>query len=129
MLFWFLIGTIAVVIGIALFILATYISYEYDLYAQIGGVIFIFVAIFSFLIPTVNRCEYRCFEKQFEIQKAQYEILVENDELNDNINYIFDMLESNRELAKYQAAKKTYGFASAIPDRVLDIKPIGIKLK
>lgn len=59
------------------------------------------------------------------IQKETYSQI--NFNTNENsINLITDIINANDTLTSYQALKKLYGDFSVIPERVLDLTPIGI---
>lgn len=126
MVFWIVISCVFIGLAVMLFCIAPNMGYDGEFGCQMGGVLCGALAVVILLISLITRCEYNEFEKQFEIQKAQYEILTENENV-DHLTYIFDALESNRELAHWQAAKKQWGSFSNVPERVLDITPIGIK--
>ena len=126
MVFWIVIACVFIGLAIMLFGIAPNMGYDAEFGCQIGGVLCGALAVVILLISLVTRCEYIQFEKKFEIQKAQYEILTENENV-DHLTYIFDALESNRELANWQAARKQWGGFSNAPERVLEIEPIGIK--
>lgn len=126
MIFWIVICCVFIGLAVMLFGIAPNMGYDAEFGCQIGGVLCGALAVVILLISLITRCEYNQFEKKFEIQRKQYEIMAEN-EMIDNYTYIFDSLESNRELANYQAARKQWGSFSNVPERVLDIKPIGIK--
>lgn len=71
--------------------------------------------------------DYITFESKFEIQREIYTaISTQTNPSNDNLIYIMDAVNSNSELAEYQASYKTYGVFSVVPARVMDIKPIGV---
>lgn len=74
----------------------------------------------------ISRLEYNRFERQFEIQRAIFNQIAASEEI-DNVYKIFDMIESNAQLAEFQSDYLYYGKFCVIPERVMDIKPIGAK--
>ena len=96
--------------------------------AMFGGMVAAILAVVFILAPICCHLDYVEFEKQFEIQQEQFEMMTENGVIEeDKYTYIINVLDSNRELAEHQASKRLWGIFSTVPKRVFDIKPIGIK--
>lgn len=123
--FWIIAGIMAAIILVVCVILSV---------AEIGNETVEFIAIFITGIFTLCvvvsaiccRCEYREFEKSFEIQRNIVEQIAESDpgELA-RYTYIADAIDANSDLAAWQGKYKTYGpMFSFVPERVMDIKPI-----
>ena len=87
----------------------------------------ILVLIFT-VIPIVTTIEYREFERSFYILSDYYEIL-DIPEISNNNNYIYtvDIIQANHDLANWQAKHQLYGIMSVVPDRVMNISPIGLR--
>lgn len=82
-------------------------------------------AFLTFFTTITIRVSYIEFEQKFMIQKETYSQI--NFNTNENsINLIVDIIDANDTLTSYQAIKKLYGDFSVIPERVLDLTPIGI---
>ena len=123
--FWFSLAVVLLIYAVVVF--ATK-DFDDDFGWFMTGVVACGLAACFILITTVTRTEYIKFEKTFEIQKAQFEAIAESDAIEDSkYVYVIDAINSNKELAEYQASKATWGFVSALPDRVFDIEPIGVE--
>lgn len=126
MIFWTIIGIILTLTCIGFII---YINKNRRAREKIWPFICVIVAgAFAFLtfftIITI-RIGYIGFEQRFMIQKETYsQINLTTNE--NNIYLITDIMETNETLTSYQALKKLYGDFSVIPERVLDLTPIGI---
>lgn len=71
--------------------------------------------------------EYNQFEVKYEIQQEMFTAYKENiPEVAGNITYIADIVEINAEIADYQASKQYWDWWSCLPDRVMDLEPIGL---
>lgn len=127
MIFWTIIGIILTLTCIGFII---YINKNRRAREKIWPFICVIIAgAFAFLtfftIITV-RVGYIEFEQKFMIQKETYSQI--NFNTNENsINLIADIIDANETLTSYQALKKLYGDFSVIPERVLDLTPIGIR--
>lgn len=83
------------------------------------------LALLTFFSIMITRVGYIEFEQKFMIQKETYSQI--NFNTNENsINLIADIIDANDTLTSYQALKKLYGDFSVIPERVLNLTPIGI---
>lgn len=85
--------------------------------------------VLTFIIGlTVLVCwmEYINFENSFAIQQDFYQEIIESDSPLNDVYLTADIINANQELTKFQASKKIYGPFTVVPDRVLDITPIGI---
>ena len=78
------------------------------------------------LVPLFTTIEYLEFEKSFYILSDYYETL-DTADTNDNYVYIMDIVQANHDLADWQAKHELYGIMSVVPDRVMDISPIGLR--
>lgn len=84
-----------------------------------------FVGIMLIVILCI-RIDYNKFEAQIEIQRAQYEQLIEKGNSSEVI-LIEDILSINQDLSEMKASRLTYNNWSLYPERVLDIQPIGLE--
>jgi hypothetical protein len=126
MIMWFIFALVLICLAYWLFKNAEDF-WDNDL-AMFGGIVAIAFAVVFILAPICFHLDYVEFEKQFEIQQEQFEMMTENGVIEeDNYTYIINVLDSNRELAEHQASKRLWGIFSTVPKRVFDIKPIGIK--
>ena len=98
-------------------------NFWHVLCATICGVsaFLILVGVFS------ERLEYNKFERSLEIQRNVIEQIYDERNILDYNFYIADIVDANAQLADYQASKEYYGIFTIVPDRVMDIKPIGVK--
>lgn len=86
------------------------------------------IAMLMLALVCATRLDYAAFEKKFEIQRNQYEAIVQSGVTNEtNMVYVADIIEWNNTLATYQANHEYFGVVSVIPDRVMDIDPIGLR--
>lgn len=123
--FWFSLAAVLLIYGVVIF--ATK-DFDDDFGWFMTGVVACGLAICFTLVTFGTRTTYIEFEKAFEIQKTQFEAIAESGAMDDSkYVYVVDAINSNKELAEYQASKATWGFVSALPDRVFDIEPIGVK--
>lgn len=127
MVFWIITGCITIAIGIILFVVSPNLSSNSEFASQMCGAITCVIGAMLILCPISIRLDYLQFEKKIEIQRNQFGIMASKEIINDNYTYIFDMLEINKELAFWQAAKAQWGIFSNAPNRVMDIKPIGLE--
>ena len=118
MLIW-IIGIVLLAIGIAAFLC---FPGRDSVGLGISGVVALVISITMLLCATGVHFDYREFESSFEIQREIYE----NVAFQDNVLVTADIIKANSELAEYQARRMIYGKFSAIPERVLDIEPIGV---
>ena len=126
MIFWCSLGIWCVILCIIFIMLS--MKKEYDnfweaLFAAICG-------ISAFLIVvgvSSERLEYNKFERSLEIQRNVIEQIYDERNILDYNFYIADIVDANAQLADYQASKEYYGIFTIVPDRVMDIKPIGVK--
>ena len=123
--FWIILALVLLVYVIIVFILK---DFDYDFGWTLSALVCCIV-IFSILVGAIGcRMEYNEFEKAFEIQKEQFNMIAEKGDIgNSEYIYVIDAINSNKQLAEYQASKSLWGFVSTVPDRVFDIEPIGIK--
>lgn len=126
MIFWCSLGILCTILCIVLIKLSMKIGYDnfyHVLCATICGVsaFLIFVGVFA------ERLEYNKFERSFKIQRNVIEQIYDERNILDYNFYIADIVEANAKLADYQASKEYYGIFTIVPDRVMDIKPIGVK--
>lgn len=127
MVIWYIISTILLLVGIIVFCRGRKIRHIRDNFYHIMiGMTAIFLSIILSIITTVDYYAFIEFENKIELQRTQYETL-ENELSNDKITYVLDIIEVNNELVDYQVQKQMFKEFSAIPERVFDIKPIGIK--
>ena len=124
MIFWLSIIGILIIA----FIIGLIIEYKNrNSFSCLGFGISLISGILTFIIGVVvlcSRLEYNRFERQFEIQRAMFNQIAASEEV-DNVYKIFDMIESNTQLAELQSDYLYYGKFCVIPERVMDIKPIG----
>lgn len=124
---WFWLG-LALALVIYAVVIFTTRDFDYDFGWFMTGVVACGLALCFTLITVASRTDYVKFEKAFEIQKAQFEVIAESGVMDDSkYVYVIDAINSNKELAEYQASKAIWGFASTLPDRVFDIEPIGVE--
>ena len=90
-----------------------------------AGIMTLLIIVFAASV----RVGYNTFERKFEIQRQQYEAMVQSGKIDENdVTYVMDVLRWNYALAEYQADYLYCGDAmSLIPRRVMDIKPIGLE--
>ena len=110
---------VPITVGIILAIISTK-SWRHD-WLAIPATILISIGIIMFLIPGISRLSFIEWETSFQLLSNAFE-QIENKE---QYIYIWDIAESNKELFEYQASYLCFGEWSAIPARVMDIKPIG----
>lgn len=89
----------------------------------VSAVIVLLIIISIIVIPL----DYRHFENKHMLQKEYYANFLESNDESIPVHLYADIFETNNELAEYQASKITWGVASLIPDRVMDLEPILIK--
>lgn len=118
MLIW-IIGIVLLAMGIAAFLC---FPGGDSVALGISGIVALVISITILLCATGAHFDYREFESSFEIQREIYE----NVAFQDNVLVTADIIKANSELAEYQARRMIYGKLSAIPERVLDIEPIGV---
>ena len=129
MLYMCIIGCIPIIAGIICFIVYQKQKQpSSDTLVGCGCVLWILGLIFLFIM-FCSWLDYSQFEKQYEIQKEQYEMFVDSDITEENISYIFDFMETNKRLSGYQANVKWLKDFSPYPERVLDLEPIGLPFK
>ena len=127
MVIWYIISTILLLVGIVAFYMGRKIRHICDNFCHVMiGMTAIFLSIVISIVTTIDYFAFIGFENKIELQRTQYEML-ENELSNDKITYVLDIIEVNNELADYQAQKQMFKKFSAIPERVFDIKPIGLK--
>ena len=114
-----IIGIVLLVIGIIAFVC----TYDTPVWLGISGIVALVISITMLLCATGSYFGYKEFESSFEIQREIYE----NVAFQDNVLVTADIIKANSELAEYQARRMIYGSFSAIPERVLDIEPIGVR--
>ena len=91
------------------------------------GTVFTGIAICVIaLVILCVRTDYNQFEMEYNIQSSMYEQLSTSDINKDNLFYIMDIFSCNKKLTEYQARHIYYGIASLIPDRVMELQPIGL---
>lgn len=122
-----------IVIGLASFIMCCFLLAiaikRYENRWFVIGMTSLFGILASVLIilwAPLTALEYNQFEVKYEIQKEmliQYQESAPN--LANNMIYIMDLLEVNQVLADYQASKLYWDWWSCLPNRVLDLEPIG----
>lgn len=126
MIFWTIIGIILTLtcIGFIIYINKNWRARE-KIWPFICAIIagaFAFLTFFTIITIKIGYIE---FEQKFMIQKETYsQINLTTNE--NNIYLITDIMETNETLTSYQALKKLYGDFSVIPERVLNLTPIGI---
>ena len=121
MIFWLIVLGVVIVAAIVFFILA---NKTYAFWPELAGPLAVCVAVFLTLFLIIASLSYREFEQSFIRQQELYE----NFELPDNdYTYVMNILEANQELIDYQTRKELYGFASLVPDSIMELEPIGFK--
>ena len=126
MIFWCSLGILCTILCIVFIKLSMKIEYDnfyHVLCATICGV----SAFLIFVGVSAERLEYNKFERSLEIQRNVIEQIYDERNILDYIFYIADIVDANAQLADYQASKEYYGTFTIVPDRVMDIKPIGVK--
>lgn len=126
MIFWTIIGIILTLtcIGFIIYINKNWRAREKN-WPFICAIVAGAFAFLTFFIIITVRVGYIEFEQKFMIQKETYsQINLTTNE--NNIYLITDIMETNETLTSYQAIKKLYGDFSVIPERVLNLTPIGI---
>ena len=81
------------------------------------------VILFAIICVRVN---YNVFETQVELQRAQYQELIER-ENDSSVILVEDVIALNRELSEKKASRMYYNNWSLYPERVLNIEPIGLE--
>ena len=123
MIFWAIITLVLV----AFCILCIFLSRKYPYSNWCIGTIFSGIAIVIIaLVIFCVRTDYNQFEMEYNIQSSMYEQLSTSDINKDNLFYIMDIFSCNKKLTEYQARHIYYGIASLIPDRVMELQPIGL---
>lgn len=125
---WMMVAVIAAVLFVMLLIVSIKVlDYEYDWIAALGAAFCGATTLVILLVALAYSMEYKNFEASFEIQRQTIAALAENNDINsDNLLYMADIVEANKQLAEMQASKRNWKNWSMYPDRVLDIKPIGL---
>lgn len=125
---WMMVAVIAAVLFVMLLIVSIKIfDHEYDWIAALGAALCGATTLVILLVAISYSMEYKNFEASFEIQRQTITALTEKNNINsDNLLYMADMVEANKRLAEMQASKRNWKNWSMYPDRVLDIKPIGL---
>lgn len=125
---WMIVALIAALLFVMLLIVSIKVlDDEYDWIAALGAAFCGATTLVILLVAIVYSMEYKNFEASFEIQRQTIAALTENNDINsDNLLYMADMVEANKQLAEMQASKRNWKNWSMYPDRVLDIKPIGL---
>lgn len=125
---WMIVALIAALLFVMLLIVSIKVlDYEYDWIAALGAAFCGVTTLVILLAAIAYSMEYKNFEASFEIQRQTIAALTENNNINsDNLLYMADMVEANKQLAEMQANKRNWKNWSMYPDRVLDIKPIGL---
>ena len=124
MIFWIAIAAFLAI----LCILCIFLSRKYP-YSNLLCIGTVFTGIAIFIIAIVILClrtDYNQFEMEYSIQSSMYEQLSVSDISKDNLFYIMDIFSCNKKLTEYQARHIYYGIASLIPDRVMELQPIGL---
>lgn len=125
-----IVGLVALVACIALIAMSLSPSKSCSTFWFIIGVSSLMGTLFSFLLllwVPMTIAEYNQFETKYEIQQEMFTAYQENiPEVANNIVYVADLMEINEELADYQASKQYWGRWSCLPDRVLELQPIGL---
>lgn len=125
------VGLAILVISISLIIIGLSPSKESsNLWFGIGitSILTTVFAIFLILWSPLTIVEYNQFEIKYEIQQEMFVAYQENlPEVASNIVYVADIMEINQELAGYQTSKQYWGWWSCIPDRVLELQPVGLE--
>lgn len=120
MIYWFIICSALIVFCI---IEATIIRNDV---LDIVAFALVLVTIIVILATIVVRVNYNKFETQIELQREQYQELIER-ENNSSVILVEDIIVLNRELSEKKASRMYYNNWSLYPERVLDIKPIGLE--
>ena len=125
MIFWVCITLLAVIIGIAFFCAGSENTWRAD-WAWPCAFIMWGLAVCISVAMIVVPLDYQRFETEFEIKREMYNEIASNSDIDVNkLMLMTDILDANKELANFQTKNIMYGFASFIPDRVHDIKPLG----
>lgn len=125
---WMIVALIAAMLFVMLLIVSIKVfGHEYDWIAALGAAFCGVTALVILVVAISYSMEYKNFEASFEIQRQTIAALTEKNNINsDNLLYMADMVEANKRLAEMQASKRNWKNWSMYPDRVLDIKPIGL---
>lgn len=125
---WMIVALIAALLFVMLLIVSIKVfGHEYDWIAALGAAFCGATTLVILLVAISYSIEYKNFEASFEIQRQTIAALTENNDINsDNLLYMADIVEANKRLAEMQASKRNWKNWSMYPDRVLDIKPIGL---
>lgn len=125
---WMIVALIAAMLFVMLLIVSIKVfGHEYDWIAVLGAAFCGVTALGILLVAISYSMEYKNFEASFEIQRQTIAALTEKNNINsDNLLYMADMVEANKQLAEMQASKRNWKNWSMYPDSVLDIKPIGL---
>lgn len=125
---WMIVALIAAMLFVMLLIVSIKVfGHEYDWIAELGAIFCGTTTLVILLVAISYSMEYKNFEASFEIQRQTIAALTEKNNINsDNLLYMADMVEANKRLAEMQASKRNWKNWSMYPDRVLDIKPIGL---
>ena len=97
-----------------------------DGWGFIIGIVCGVITLIFIIAPICTTIEYNEFEKSFEFLTNYYETFDAAD-IDNNYVYTMDIVDANRELAGWQAKHELYGIMSVVPDRVMDISPIGLR--
>lgn len=123
--FWIILALILLVYAVIIFKIK---DFDYDFGWVLSALICCVVAFLTLVGSIGCRMEYNEFEKTFEIQKEQFNMIAEKSDIGSSeYIYVIDAINSNKRLAEFQAEKSIWGFTSIVPNRVFDIEPIGIK--
>ena len=122
MIFWCSIFAVLVITAIVMFAICPKCYSDAPLCI---GCICAFCALLVAIGTSCSRAEYIEFEKAFEIQRETV-AFIEQTQSPEALYYVADIGELNAELAKWQACYETYGIFCTVPERVLDIMPIGV---
>ena len=124
MIFWIIVAAIIICASIICF----YFLYRNEnlFGCFLGGIFGIGLVLVILLSILGSYFSYIQFEKTFDIQKTQYEQIAKTEKISDYV-FVIEALDVNKELARLQASKETYGILSTIPNRVFNIEPIGIE--
>lgn len=136
MIYWLIIFAALIIIGI----LGIYIekkknektSYgiSLDMWPTVLSIISFFVAAIILACCIVTFFGFNKFEYEIELRRAQYETLISDDYnplFNDNVYIVEDIVSLNKELTGMKASRMYYNNWSLYPERVLDIRPIGLE--
>lgn len=125
MTFW-----ISVMVALAIILIISIVCIRKSKYYNglLFGISMFSGALLFFIALLVLACwmNYIKFENSFVIQKEMYEEIAASKSPINDLYLTADIINANAELAKYQASKSIYGPFTIIPDRVLDITPIGV---